>query len=105
MHLMKYFLCRFIPPGPDFLKTMTPEQKSLMKAHGEFLQALLEEGGVVVHGPVADPSGGWGMSLFETADDETAADVRDIVAEDPMIKADIGARYDVLPMLQLRIRA
>ena len=46
---MKYFLCRFVPPGPDFLKTLTPEQKQLMKAHGEFLQAMLEQGGVVAH--------------------------------------------------------
>lgn len=102
---MKYFLCRFIPPGPDFLKTMTPEDKRLMKAHGEFLQAMLEQGGVVAHGPVADPAGGWGMSLFQMADDESADDVRAIVAEDPMIKANIGARYEVLPMLQLRMRA
>jgi hypothetical protein len=54
---------------------------------------------------VADPSGGWGLSLFETADNDTVEDVRAIVAEDPMIKANIGARYEVLPMLQLRIRS
>ncbi len=102
---MKYFLCRFVPPGPDFLKTMTPEQKQLMKAHGDFLQTMLERGGVIAHGPVADPAGGWGLSLFEMADDKSADDVRTIVAEDPMVKAGIGARYDVLPMLQLRMRA
>mgnify|MGYP000040397123 FL=1 len=44
------------------------------------------------------------MSLFEMADDESADDVRAIVAEDPMVKANIGARYEVLPMLQLRMR-
>lgn len=102
---MKYFLCRFIPPAPDFLKTMTPEQKLLMKAHGDFLQDLLEKDAVLAHGPVADPAGGWGMSLFEMADDKTADDVRTITAEDPMIKANLGARYEVLPMLQLRKRA
>lgn len=101
---MKYFMCRFVPPGPDFVKTMTPEDKQLMKAHGEFLQTLLQEGGVIAHGPVADPAGGWGMSLFEISDDAGADDVRAIVAEDPMVKANTGARYDVLPMLQLRMR-
>lgn len=102
---MKYFLCRFVPPGPDFVKTMTAEDRQLMKAHGEFLQTMLEQGGVVAHGPVADPAGGWGLSLFQMADDESADDVQAIVAEDPMIKANVGARYDVLPMLQLRMRA
>ncbi|MES2752066.1 MAG: YciI family protein [Pseudomonadota bacterium] len=101
---MKYFLCRFVPPGPDFLKTMTPEQKVLMKAHGDYLQALLVKGIVLSHGPVADPAGGWGMSLFEMGDDKSADDVRALTAEDPMIKANIGARYEVLPMLQLRKR-
>lgn len=101
---MKYFLCRFVPPGPDFVKAMTPERKQLMKAHSEFTQAMLARGGVVAHGPVADPAGGWGMSLFEMADHESADDVRAVVAEDPMIKADVGARYDVLPMLQLQMR-
>lgn len=98
---MKYYLCKFVPPGRDFLRSMTPEQKLLMKAHGDFLQDLLETGTVVAHGPVADPSGGWGMSLFEVED---GVDVVAVVAEDPMIKAGIGARYDVLPMLQLKTR-
>jgi uncharacterized protein YciI len=99
---MKYFLCRFIPPSPDFLKTATPEQKLLMKEHGNYLQALLEKGIVLSHGPVADPAGGWGMSLFEMGDDKTVDDVSALTAGDPMIKANIGARYEVLPMLQLR---
>jgi uncharacterized protein YciI len=66
---------------------------------------MLERGGVVAHGPVADPAGGWGLSLFEMADEKGADDVRAIVAEDPMVKANVGARYDVLPMLRLRMRA
>ena len=98
---MKYYLCKFMPPGRDFLKSMTSAQKQLMKEHGDFLQDLLETGVVVAHGPVADPSGGWGLSLFEVED---GVDVASVVAEDPMIKANIGARYDVLPMLQLRKR-
>ncbi len=52
--------------------------------------------------PIRQAAGG--MSLFEMADDESADDVRAIVAEDPMVKANIGARYEVLPMLQLRMR-
>ncbi len=102
---MKYFLCRFVPPAPDFIRTMTPDQKSLMKEHGEFLQGLLEKGNLVAHGPVTDPSGGWGMSLFVANDDQNAEDVQAAVSDDPMIKAGVGARYDVLPMLQLRMRA
>jgi uncharacterized protein YciI len=45
------------------------------------------------------------MSLYVANDDQNAEDVQAAVSDDPMIKAGIGARYDVLPMLQLRMRA
>ena len=102
---MKYFFCKFVPPGREFLEIITNEQKRLMKAHSDFLHYLQEQSLIVAQGSVADPSGGWGMSLFETEDGQTIEDVRDALAEDPLVKADVGARYDVLPMLQLHIRS
>lgn len=101
---MKYFLCRFIPPSTALLRTATSQQKQLMKEHGEFLQALAEQGGIVAHGAVADPAGGWGLVLFEVDDTTTADDLYLVLAQDPMITAGFGARYEVLPMLNLHLR-
>ena len=66
---MKYYLCKYIPPRADFLATMTADEKAWMKQHGAFLDDLLEKGQVVAHGPVMDPRGGYGVSLYQITDD------------------------------------
>jgi uncharacterized protein YciI len=97
---MKYYLCKFLPPRADFLATMTPDEVDLMKRHGAFLNDLLDKGVVVAHGPVDDPAGGWGLSLYQVGDD---VDVKALASQDPMVSAG-GARYEVLPMRHLRSR-
>jgi uncharacterized protein YciI len=98
---MTFYFCRIVLPRSDFVKTMTDSEKALMKAHGEYLQSLCELGSVICHGPVDDPRGGWGLSIF-SADRED--NVRSLTDSDPIIIADIGARYEILPMKQLRMR-
>ena len=55
----------------------------------------------VCHGPVDDPEGGWGLSIF-SAKDQT--EVERLTAADPIILDDVGARYEILPMKQLRMK-
>jgi uncharacterized protein YciI len=98
---MAYFFCKFIPPRKDFVKTMTAGEAELLKAHGSYLQGLLEQGKVLVHGPVVDPQGGFGLSLFDVQGEE---EVSQLTAQDPMILAAVGAHYETFPMLQLRYR-
>jgi uncharacterized protein YciI len=99
---MKFFFCKFYPPRKDFLTTMTPSEAQLMKEHSAYLQGLVEKEKVVAHGPVQDPAGGFGLSLFRIEDDE---DISAFTAGDPMIIAATGAQYEVYPMLQLRTRS
>jgi uncharacterized protein YciI len=98
---MKHYLCRFRPPRVDFTKTMTAEEAALFSAHGQYLQTLLKDGKVIAHGPVADPAGGWGLSLFEIDDGD---DLESLLAQDPMISARIGASYESFTMVHLRYR-
>ena len=98
---MAYFFCKFITPRKDFLKTMSADEAKLLKAHGEYLQELLEHGRVVAHGPVVEPQGGFGLSLFDVEDEN---ELSELTAQDPMILAGVGARYDTFPMIQLRYR-
>lgn len=97
---MKYYLCKFIPPRNDFLKTMTPEEGVLMKQHVAFMDELLNKRVIVAHGPVEDPSGGWGASIYEVEDTQ---DMKALTSEDPMAKSG-GARYEIYPMRHLRSR-
>jgi uncharacterized protein YciI len=97
---MKYYLCKYIPPRADFLSTMSDQEKTWMKQHGAFLDDLLERGIVVAHGPVMDPAGGYGVSLYRIADDE---DITVITSRDPVVANGAG-HYEHHPMLHLKAR-
>lgn len=97
---MKYYLCKFIPPRADFLATMSQDEMTLMGQHGAFLDDLLAEGRIVAHGPVIDPLGGYGVSLFRIPEDQ---DIETITAGDPIVANGVG-RYEHHPMLHLKTR-
>jgi uncharacterized protein YciI len=97
---MKFYLCKYIPPRTDFLATTTAEESNWMKQHGDFLNNLLDKGLIVAHGPVMDPSGGYGVSLYQIADDQ---DIAAITSEDPIVKNGAG-HYEHHPMLHLKSR-
>jgi hypothetical protein len=101
---MKYYLCKFMPPRADFLATMSADEREWMQQHGRYLDELLEQGLVVAHGPVMDPSapaGGYGVSLFHIADDQ---DIAALTSADPIIRNGVG-HYEHHPMLHLKSRA
>jgi uncharacterized protein YciI len=97
---MKFFLCKFIPPRRDFLQTLNPDERALMTQHVAFMDDLLDERVIVAHGPVEDPVGAWGLSLYQVQDDE---DIVAITANDPMVERG-GARYEIFPMQRLKTR-
>jgi hypothetical protein len=92
------FLLRLIAPRPTFATDMTQEEAALMKEHGAYWQGKLAEGVAVAFGPVLDPAGAWGLGLIRVGDEAAA---RAYTAEDPVIRAGRGFRYEILPMLAL----
>ncbi|WP_113627477.1 YciI family protein [Pectobacterium peruviense] len=97
---MKFYLCKFIPPRSDFLSTMTEHEKSLMTQHGIYLNSLMELGTIIAHGPVIDENGGYGVSLFQIADEQ---DISALTSEDPVVKNGVG-HYEHYVMLSLKSR-
>ncbi|WP_082807154.1 YciI family protein [Collimonas pratensis] len=97
---MKYYLCKFIPPRADFLATMSADEQKWMKQHGAYLNELLDQGLIVAHGPVMDPAGGYGVSLFQIADGQ---EISALTSADPIIKNGVG-HYEHHPMLHLTAR-
>ncbi|MFI8619040.1 YciI family protein [Acidovorax sp. NPDC077693] len=98
---MKYYLCKFIPPRPDFLPTLSDQERDLMKRHGDYMNDLLAQGIIVAHGPVMDPAGGYGVSLYQIADDQ---DIKGFTSEDPVVKNGIG-HYEHFAMPSLKSRS
>jgi len=97
---MKYYLCKYIPPRADFLATITADERQLMTQHGSYLNELLEQGMVVAHGPVIDPAGSYGVSLYQIKDDQ---DIAAITSQDPIVKNGVG-HYEHYVMLHLKAR-
>jgi len=97
---MKYYLCKFIPPRVNFLTTMSADEQKWMQQHGDFLNELLAQGLIVAHGPVIDEKGGYGVSLYQIADEQ---DIAAITAEDPIVKNGVG-HYEHYSMLHLKAR-
>lgn len=96
---MKYFLCKYLPPRADFLQS--PEEGAWMKQHGAYMDALLEQGIIVAHGPVMDPAGGYGVSLYQIAEDQ---EIGTYTSQDPIVLNGAG-HYEHFPMHHLRSRA
>jgi hypothetical protein len=97
----RFIYCRLIPPRPSFAVDMTADERAAMQRHVDYWTSLLERGTAIVFGPVADPAGPWGLGVVRLRGSEMATD---IVDADPAILANIGLRYEILPMLMARVK-
>ena len=80
---------------------MTADERAAMQRHVDYWTSMLESGTAIVFGPVADPAGPWGLGIVRLRGGENVAD---IVDADPAIVANIGLRYEILPMLAARVK-
>jgi uncharacterized protein YciI len=92
------FVFRLFGPRPTFPGDMTPEEADVMGQHSAYWRELTRAGTAVAFGPVLDPAGVYGLGVVR-ADDEAAA--RAIAAADPVVRADVGFRIEIAPMMAL----
>ena len=67
-----------------------------MAAHADYLRDKLDEGAVIMFGPVADPAGPWGLGIVRAKDE---AEARTLTDADPTVRSRLGFRYEILPMM------
>ena len=73
-----------------------------MQAHAAYWANLMQkEGSVVAFGPVADPRGTYGLAILEVADQ---AQAENLIAGDPVQKANVGFGSECHPMLRAMVR-
>ncbi|GGB17697.1 hypothetical protein GCM10011511_46870 [Puia dinghuensis] len=58
-----YFFLRLNPVRPDFVQTMTDEEKGIMQRHALYWRQFQLQGKIVVYGPVMDPAAAFGMGV------------------------------------------
>ena len=66
---MKAYLTKWVPPRADFLPTITKREEDLFRQHGDWQNGLRETGQIVAHGPVIDPTGSYGVAIWEIDDE------------------------------------
>ncbi len=68
----KQFFLKLIPPRTTFTEDMTDEERSIMNKHIEYWKEKMDNGMVIVFGPVFDPKGGYGMGVIEAEGEDDA---------------------------------
>jgi hypothetical protein len=86
-----YFL-KLNPPRASFTLDMTAEERAVMQAHVLYWMPFVQDGTVLVLGPVADPQGGYGVSIIGVTDKSL---LDQLVANDP---ANGLCSYEIHPM-------
>jgi uncharacterized protein YciI len=79
---MATFVFRLLAPRPTFALDMTDEERVIMERHAAYWQPQVDEGRMVIFGPVLDETGSWGLGVVE-ADDED--ELRAFAAGDPAV--------------------
>ena len=95
---MKFYLLKLIPPRTSFPQDITAAEAGLMREHAVYWHMLARQGIAHAVGPVADPAGAYGIAVVELPDQ---ADPQALGAGDPVVKAGVGFRFEVLPMMSL----
>ena len=94
----KFFLVRLLPSRPSFMTDMTEEERNVMRQHIAYWTPHVEARTMIVMGPVADPTGGWGLGVIQV---ERQEELDDLLHNDP---ANAIGRYEVTPMNSARYR-
>ena len=80
------------PPRASFTQDMTPEERAIMLAHVQYWMPYVQDGTIIVLGPVADPKGGYGIAVIGVYD---RSRLDELVAADP---ANGLCSYEIHPM-------
>lgn len=92
---MAHFLCKLVPPRASFAMDMTPDEAEAMGRHAAWWTEQTRRGTALLFGPVLDPAGIWGLAVIDVPDESAA---RALVAEDPVITAGLGLRFEIYAM-------
>ena len=88
----KHFFLKLNPPRASFMVDMNEEERQIMLNHIAFWKPFVENGTVIVLGPVMDPKVGFGIAVVAVDNEE---ELTAIISKDP---ANGLNNYEVYPM-------
>jgi hypothetical protein len=87
-----YFFVRTQNPRPTFHLDMTVAERSIMERHVTYYSEKAAQGIAIVFGPVMDPTGVYGIGVYQVRDE---VEMHEILDKDP---ANGLLHYEVQPM-------
>jgi len=87
-----HFYLKLNPPRPTFIIDMTEEERAIMQNHVSYWAPYVNDGTVIVLGPVIDPKGGHGIAVVAV---ESEDQLNHIIAND---LANGLNSYEIYPM-------
>jgi uncharacterized protein YciI len=88
----QYFFLKLNPPRATFTIDLTNEEKLVMQHHVNYWKPYVDNGTVLVLGPVLDPKGGFGIAVIGV---ENEKQLKTLIANDP---ANGLNSYEIYPM-------
>jgi uncharacterized protein len=76
----KHYFLKLNPPRASFALDMNDEERAVMVRHVAYWAPYVDDGTVIVLGPVMDPKGGFGVAVLAVDSDEQ---LRRLVDADP----------------------
>ena len=89
---MKQYFLKLNPPRASFMMDMSPAEMDIMQQHVAYWNRFVNDGTVIVLGPVMDPKGGYGIAVVSVESEE---ELNQIIDSDP---ANGLNSYEVHPM-------
>jgi uncharacterized protein len=88
----KSFFLKLNPSRSSFMIDMTADEKIIMQKHVAYWDPFVNDGTVIVLGPVFDPKGGYGIAVVTVDSDDQ---LNQMIANDP---ANGLNSYEIYPM-------
>ena len=92
---MAFYFMKLVPPRAAFPHDASEQELEAMGRHADYIRGLIEAGKIVCAGPVMDPEASWGAAIAQV---DTLDDALELGRNDPVVRADLGFRWDVWPM-------
>jgi uncharacterized protein len=73
----KSFFLKLNPLRSTFMSDMTDDEKMIMQKHVAYWAPYIDDGTVIVLGPVFDPKGGYGIAVIQVDTDEQLKELTD----------------------------
>jgi uncharacterized protein YciI len=77
---MQHYFLKLNPPRKSFMKDMTEDERKIMQKHVAYWAPFVEDGTVIVLGPVMDPASGYGIAIVRVENEDR---LLELIKSDP----------------------